>query len=145
LNDLDILAPGRELKIAGETLTVREFTFGEQMQHGAVLAELADALRPVLEPNAGGDPLTAILDALAAQAQSVTALIAASIDKPPEWVEALDGDAGEALAITWWTVNKGFFIRRLLRPLQFQAALNSPTAGAASSLPSSATATGNAN
>ncbi|MDR2259547.1 MAG: hypothetical protein LBE06_01150 [Azoarcus sp.] len=147
-DDLDILAPEREITVGGETVTVREYSFGAQLKHGALLAALAGALRPALSPAAGGARQAGdLLDALAAHADEVVAAIALSVDRPPEWVASLSGEEGEALALTWWSVNMGFFVRRLVTYPALAAALQKPAApdGAPSSPPSSATATPGAN
>lgn len=147
-DDLDILAPEREIEIGGEKVTVREITFGEQLKHGAALKLLADTLLPALKSD-NEDILTAVMDALAAHYAATIPLFSLSIGKSAEWIEALKGEDGEALAMTWWSVNRGFFTRRLVRPIFFHLARNrlpgSPPAGGASSLPSSATATPEAN
>ncbi|MHA5706046.1 DUF6631 family protein, partial [Pseudomonas aeruginosa] len=54
---------------------------------------------------------------------------------------ALPADDGEALVLTWWTVNNGFFVRRLWRPRLLAMALGNPRPGAESSPISSAPAT----
>jgi hypothetical protein len=138
-SDLDILVPDRHLNIGGKNVTVREITFGEQLSHNAELAALTNALKPALTAP-GEDALTVILDILADHADTLTTLLALSTDQPREWVEQLNGDSGEALTLTWWNINNGFFIRRLLRPALL-AALQKQLNGAPSSPPSSATDT----
>jgi hypothetical protein len=136
VSDIDILIPHREITIAGETITVRELTFGEQLKNSAALTALTDALRPLLKPDAD-DNLGAVLDALTAQADALAHLIAISTGKPQEWVLSLPGVLGETLAIHWWGVNQHFFIRRLL----IFPEIRNGRIGAVSSPHSSATAT----
>ncbi|MCO1815073.1 hypothetical protein FA451_32090, partial [Pseudomonas aeruginosa] len=60
-------------------------------------------------------------------------LLAISCGQSVDWVGALPADDGEALVLTWWTVNSGFFVRRLWRPRLLAMALASPPPGAESS------------
>lgn len=120
-DDLDVLAPDRQIVVGGETLTVRELRFGEQLAHHATLAALADALRPAVE-SPGADGLTVILDALARHADGIMPIVALSCGKSTEWVSALSGEEGEALLAAFWTANRGFFMRRLLRAAIMQQA-----------------------
>ncbi|MDR1063027.1 MAG: hypothetical protein LBL48_03720 [Azoarcus sp.] len=149
-DDLDVLAPERAIMVGGETVTVREYSFGEQLKHGALLSELTGALRPALShaTSGGAQQPGDLLDALAAHSDEVLAAIALSVDRPVEWVAALSGEDGEALALTWWGVNMGFFVRRLVTYPSLVAAVHQKLAtsdGAPSSPCSSATDTLGAN
>ncbi|MDR3055263.1 MAG: hypothetical protein LBU53_07660 [Zoogloeaceae bacterium] len=152
-NDLDTLFPERDIEVAGETITMRELTFGEQLKHGQALATLAEALRPVLlAPAASGtepDPLTLILDVLARHNDIAIKLAALCCDRPREWLENLSGREGEDVLILWWGVNSPFFLRRLIvRPGQIKAEIArqklNQLAGGKSSPPSFATDTSEA-
>ncbi|MDR1890106.1 MAG: hypothetical protein LBQ81_12140 [Zoogloeaceae bacterium] len=135
--DLDILLPERDLEINGETVTVRELNFGEQLKYGQALAALAESLRPVLQEagktqESAPDTLTLILDALSLHAETVSTLVARCCDKDKKWLETLPGNAGENLLILWWSVNSSFFIRRLIvRPQQLKAEIARQTLAAA--------------
>ncbi|WP_223871540.1 DUF6631 family protein [Candidatus Dactylopiibacterium carminicum] len=138
-DDLAVLFPDREITVAGVQLTVRELTFEEQVAHHAVLADLADALGAIppdaLQTESG---VNVVLDVLAAHWEGVRGLVAISTGQPLDWIRALGGEDGENLALTWWAVNQGFFMRRLLRPALMRRVLQ---VGAGSSQPSSSTAT----
>lgn len=127
-NDLPILFPDQPITLSGKTLTVRELRFGEQLLHHAQLKPVADAfiaLAPLLTTD---EVLNHVLDLLAAQRDHVLILVAVScspedaptehIDELSQWIGRLPPHEGEDLLLVWWTVNKGFFVRRLLRPLQ---------------------------
>lgn len=139
-NDLAVLFPDREITIAGVPLTVRELRFEEQAAHNAVLAGLADALGAIppdaLQTESG---INIVLDVLAAHWEGVRTLVAVSTGQPLAWVRGLSGEDGEDLALTWWAVNQGFFLRRLRRPMLVRAALKQ--AGGGSSQPLSPQAT----
>ncbi|MGI0451543.1 DUF6631 family protein [Pseudomonas aeruginosa] len=98
-------------------MTVRELSFSEQLRHNHLLAPLADALAAVPpEQLDGPESINVIFDALARHADALRELLAISCGQSVDWVDALPADDGEALVLTWWTVNNGFFVRRLWRP-----------------------------
>ena len=145
-DDLAVLTPDREIKLAGETVTVREYRFGEQLKHGALLAELTNALRPASMNDE--NIINHLLDILVDHAPQMLDAIAISIGQDRAWIEALSGVEGEALALTWWGVNGDFFVRRLMTYPALAASKNAAlvaAVGAASSPSSSDTATAGAN
>lgn len=126
--DLNVLFPDHSITLSGKTLSVRELRFGEQLLHHALLKPLADdfiALAPRFNTE---EVLNHVLDLLAEHIDSVLTLVAVScspvdavpaqIEETRHWISQLPSHEGEALLLVWWTVNKGFFARRLLRPLQ---------------------------
>ena len=140
-NDLSVLFPDQPITLSGQTLTVRELRFGEQLLHHAQLKPLADAFI-VLAPRLNTEEvLNHVLDLLADHIDPVLTLVAVScspvdalptqIEEARHWISQLPSHEGEALLLTWWTVNQGFFARRLLRPLQ--VARERARTGAASS------------
>lgn len=144
-DEFAILSPDREITVGGETVTVREYRFGEQLKHGALLAELTEALRAV-SMNDGG-AINRLLDILVERPAQMLDAIAISIGRDRAWIEALSGVEGEALALTWWGVNGGFFVRRLMTYPALAASKNAALAaavGAASSPSSSDTGTSGA-
>lgn len=137
-DDLSILFPDRTIRIAGQSVTVRELRFTEQLKHHHLLAPLAAALEAA-EPTAlaGPDSVNRIYDLLASHEEQVVALVAICCDRDETWVRNPPTPAdGENLLLTWWGVNSGFFIRRVWRPKL--VALASRQAGDASLPPSSA-------
>ena len=100
-------------------------------------------MKPLTNP-ANADNIGLALAALTENGEAITRLIALSIGKTPEWVKALPGEAGETLALTWWGVNRRFFIRRLV-VYPAIGRTGQTAAGAESSQPSSATDTPEAN
>lgn len=121
---------------------MRELTFSEQLRHNHLLAPLADALAAVPpEQLDGPESINVIFDALARHADALRELLAISCGQSVDWVDALPADDGEALVLTWWTVNSGFFVRRLWRPRLLAMALGNRRPGAESSPISSAPAT----
>jgi hypothetical protein len=120
-DDLEILAPDREIVIGGEKITVHELTFGEQLKHGVALKALADAVLPRIDERMAattqGQEVTLALDAFAENREAVIDLVAVSSGLSRERVESLRPAEGEALFVAFWEANHGFFIRRLVRGL----------------------------
>lgn len=132
--ELEVLFPDREIRVAGQTVTVRELRFAEQLRHHHRLAPLAAALAEAEPTELGGlDSVNRIYDLLAAHEEQVIALVAVCCDRDEEWVRELPAADGENLLLTWWGVNNGFFIRRVWRPKMVEQARRQ--AGAASSPP----------
>ncbi|MDN6856985.1 hypothetical protein QO207_10335 [Pseudomonas sp. CAN2814] len=116
-NSLEVLLPDRQLTVGGIKVTVRELTFREQLANNYLLAPMADALSAIpAEQLEGLDSINVIYDALALYSDSLSELLAISCGQPVEWVDALPPTDGEALVLSWWMVNSGFFVRRLWRP-----------------------------
>ena len=91
-SELDILYPNRDITVGGETVTVKEYTLIQQMQHNAKLAAfiatLRDQLASVDKPeNARWDE---IMQALADNYEAIIELVAVSINKPVEFVANLN-------------------------------------------------------
>lgn len=136
-DDLSVLFPDRTITLAGQSVTVRELRFAEQLQHHHLLAPLSAALEAT-EPTAlaGPESVNRIYDLLAGHWENVVALAAICCDRDEAWVRGLPPADGENLLLAWWGVNSGFFIRRVWRPkLVAQASRQD---GEVSSLPSSA-------
>lgn len=121
---LEVLFPDRQLTVGGVEVTVRELSFSEQLRHNHLLAPLGDSLAAI-PPQKMDSPesINVIFDALALHADALRELIAISCGQSMDWVDTLPPDEGEALVLTWWEVNSGFFVRRLWRPRLLEMAL----------------------
>ncbi len=113
-DDLEILHPDREVRVNGETVTVREYRFVEGLRLRATAAPLVEALGELMQRNVDLDQVYALL---ADHEELLLELMALSIDKPVEFVAGLDGPEGELLMDTWWVVNASFFTRAVQRRL----------------------------
>ncbi|EPE7212183.1 DUF6631 family protein [Pseudomonas aeruginosa] len=139
---LEVLFPDRQLTVGGVEVTVRELSFSEQLRHNHLLAPLGDSLAAI-PPQKMDSPesINVIFDALALHADALRELIAISCGQSMDWVDTLPPAEGEALVLTWWEVNSGFFVRRLWRPRLLEMALAAQRSGAESSPTSFAPAT----
>ncbi|MBS0212308.1 MAG: hypothetical protein JSR26_03890 [Proteobacteria bacterium] len=115
-DDLEILHPERTLSVGGREVTVREYGFLEGLRLASAAQPLVDALAAaaLADPN-GQLGLDAVTTVLSASPEALIACVARAADVEPAWVEALDDADGQLLLLTWWLVNSGFFVRRVLR------------------------------
>lgn len=107
--DAEILFPGTEIIVAGETITVREFSYGEAIRYasryGALLARIADEYS-----DDGGHDLDAVI---ASHPEEWLFLVAQSCGKPVEWFDSVGQGDGQSIALAAWQANPGFFCRLL--------------------------------
>lgn len=128
-----ILFPNADLDIGGETVTVREFGFMESMKLEPIAYPLIQALADI-----GADWASVshreVMQVIADHDLAYAKLIAASVDRPLDWVQGLSDKEGMALSTAFWRVNNGFFVRRLLTLMLPQLARQAAkeSAGAAS-------------
>lgn len=136
-DDLAILHPERVIRVAGREVTVREYGFVQGLRIQAAAAPIISALADAAE---GRFDVEAVLAILAAHPAELVALIAAATELAPAEIEALPDDEGQLLMLTWWTVNAGFFVRRVAMRVAPRIAA-APSAGATSTPSSSPPAT----
>ena len=120
--ELQILNPDAVLQILGETITVREYSHVEQLALKPRVANLSSALAALI--SASDDTHYEEIEALFEDYEpDVSYLISQSIDKPESYRNGLPGSMADQITVTWWVVNRGFFIksaRRVLRALEKQ-------------------------
>jgi len=135
--DLEILFSDREIQVMGQTVTVRELRFSEQLHHHQLLAPLAAALVSTDQAlMTGPESVNRLYDLMAEHWEDVLSLMAICCDRDQAWVRSLPPADGENLMLAWWGVNSSFFIRRAWRPRLAEAVIKQ--AGDSSSPPSSA-------
>lgn len=117
--ELAILLGCKEVNLAsGELVTVREYGgFMEGMRVDAIAAPLMHELGDLFERMSNGEQfsLQALSGAFGAHPQAMAQLLAMACDRDREWVESLSDDDGQLLLMVWWSVNQGFFLRRLVK------------------------------
>lgn len=140
VNDLDVLQPDRQVTIGGEIITVREYRFWEGLQVRAKAAPFFHDLFALFDQAGAAPSFDDISDLLGQHQEDTIVLVAQACGKPVEWIRELDDEDGEALLITWWLANAGFFTRRVLRraaAARMAPANQSHSAGPVSTTPSS--------
>ncbi|EHN5173256.1 hypothetical protein KI912_003112 [Salmonella enterica] len=136
-DDLDVLFPERELRLAGENVTIREYTLKDTLTLHTVLMPVVDALAAVTETTWAS--YETVETVLAAHHEAVIVLVAHSIDRAPAFVAGLSGTEGMTLMDWWWSVNRHFFMNAVIRRLVCRQV--TPSGSAASSPSSSGRAT----
>lgn len=110
--ELEILHPDREIEIGGEQITVREYSWAESIDLGRIAAPILEDLSRLFgddDPSLEG--LQAVLEG---HKDALFRLIAAAIDRPVDWIARLSDADGLLLLHSFWRVNSGFFVRRLV-------------------------------
>ena len=113
--DLNILMPDNELTIGGEKIVVREYRFFEGLRLQADEKPFFDDLYVLLAEASRPPSFDDVLDLIGRHDFSVALMVGLATDRPIEWVQALGESDGDALLLTWWQVNSGFFVRRVMR------------------------------
>jgi len=130
--DLEILHPERELEIAGETVLVREFGFIEAARLSALAKPVIDDLSGLMTDPEAEIGLGVLDDILTRHTDIMVRLLARAVDRDPAWIESLSDADGQRLMLTFWEVNSGFFMRRLVmqavarQPLSVDSARSTP-------------------
>ena len=130
ISELDALLPRRVITIAGEQLTVREYTLFDTLM-------LHDHLEPLIVSLAGmvtspSVDVSTVMRVLSSHARSLPALIAWAVDRDAQWVSQLSGTEGAELMDWWWSVNAHFFISAARRRVTLELAALSASHAAAS-------------
>lgn len=141
--ELAVLHPHGELEVAGEVVTVREYGFLEGLQVQAAAPEFFAGLYASMPRDQVAPDFEQIQDVFVAHHEQVARMIARAVDRDVEWVAGLPSSAGYRLMDAWWTVNVGFFIQLMFRRKGLRGA-RPPSAGPASTQPSSAPGTAEA-
>lgn len=111
-NDADVLFPNIEVKIKNEVITVKEFSFIQGMKINAIAQPMIKDLSSFFtDENADFSAMSSVFDA---HAELLIHLMSISSTMPVEWFETLTDSEGQSLLMTFWSVNKSFFINRLL-------------------------------
>lgn len=122
VTELATLIPDGVVQLSMERITVRPYGFMEGMQMDVICGPLITALQALfVDRDENSEFSMAELSAvLGRHRDMVSEMIAASVDRPLEWVLSLDDSDGQLLLLTWWAVNKDFFVRRLVQKLAAQ-------------------------
>lgn len=139
-DDLATLAPDGEITIAGEKIVVREYRFMEGLRLKVTARPFFDGLYDMLggdQPRQDDKPpsFEDVLALVVENEQIVAGMVATSVDRPLDWLEGLSEADGDALMLTWWSVNSGFFFRSVFRRAMQTRLAAKPHDGHASTTP----------
>lgn len=121
-NDLEVLIPNREITLAGEIITVREYSFKDALTIGNDIDQFVALI--VNEMNGTNKITIEQADTIIFNnLELVYSLISTSIQKPISFIEALSYENGLQLLDWWWVVNSGFFMNAVTRKIIRQNAV----------------------
>lgn len=115
-NDLATLMPNREITLAGEIITVREYSFKDALTIGNDI----DLFVALIVNEMNGTNKITIEQAdtiIMGNLELVYSLISTSIQKPISFIEALSYEDGLQLLDWWWVVNSRFFMNAVTRKI----------------------------
>lgn len=115
--DLNVLFPNHRIFINGKQLTVQEYTFVEWLQlrqQYAVFINKFTALMTEHDDVLVDDVLAFFEDEFA----DVQGLILASIGQSADFLAKVSANEMESLMLTWWQVNKHFFMKSVVRAMR---------------------------
>lgn len=115
-NDLATLMPNREIVLAGETITVREYSFKDALTIGNEIDQFVTLI--VTEMNGTNKINIEQADSIIMNnLELIYSLISTSIQKPISFIESLSYSDGLQLLDWWWVVNSGFFMNAVTRKI----------------------------
>jgi hypothetical protein len=108
-DDLQVLRPDIAIEIAGESITVREYTFWESMDIVYRDRGFLDDVVALLN-DSDRDPWEAVRSLFGRHAAYLKVAAAASVNRDVAWIEQLGARDTDILMSSWWAVNGHFFI-----------------------------------
>lgn len=144
MNDMEVLFPeGKGVTVAGETLTVTPFKFGQLSKVTHLLAPIVRNLTAcgLVRIDTDGQKTSMAIAAdwplrmvelMGEGGEDLLQLIAYAVGKPRAWLDTIEADQGIELGRAVVEVNADFFAKRILPMLQPKAA-ESPSDGDTSS------------
>lgn len=120
VHDLSVLFPNQTVFIQGQNITVNEYPFVQWLQlrqQYSAFIEKFTALMSTQDDVLVDDVLMFFEDEFA----DVQGLILASIGQSSDFLSKVSASEMEALMLTWWQVNKHFFIKSMVRIMRKKA------------------------
>lgn len=134
-SDEQVLFPEYVITIGGEDVTVREFTFMEGIRFGRRVEPLIVGMEYAALDNQTG--LEMLGGMLVDHEELMLELMATACDRDVDYVAGLSDSDGHELMMTFWAVNRRFFLRRLAMRQMGQRKTEDPAPDGAKSSPSS--------
>jgi hypothetical protein len=108
-NDLEILISTHDLTLAGQPVTVREYTLEDSVIHAADIDVLVLAFAGLFQKSVD-IRIEQVQEIVAANPSVLWRLLAAATDKSASWVARLPAADGYELFNWWWIQNSRFFM-----------------------------------
>lgn len=118
--DLTVMFPDSSVEISGGTIIVSEYPFLQWLELKSLHTDFLNELAELVGHSDGGVEIDDLMEFFEDQFKHVQALIAVSIDRPLEFFTPLKSGEIDSLVLTWWGVNKHFFLRSVHRSLRKQ-------------------------
>ena len=113
-NEAEILFSEQQLEIKGEKLTVREFSFIEGLRVNQMVRPFIKSMRHVFTEEDKDSDFSSMSAVFSDHMDVLIDLMSISTGQPVEWFSTLSDTEGQTLLMAFWSVNKAFFINRLL-------------------------------
>ncbi|ULU26592.1 DUF6631 family protein [Dyella terrae] len=137
-DDISVIHSKRQVPIAGQTVVVAEYEFEESLELRPLTNLIVQALYQAFKMKETLDA-DEVLDVLAPHADVVATLVARAAHVDEAWVRKLGALDTENIVLTWWAVNRDFFVESATRRLRLDRV--KATDGPTSTQPSSPTGT----
>ena len=112
--DVEVIHPERVIQIKGEDITVDEFGFLQGLSAGPLARPLLDDMAICFEEKGDDIAMEEISELFGLHREILIHLMSMVTGKSRDWIMALNDKDGMTLMMTFWQVNSGFFVRRLL-------------------------------
>lgn len=121
--DLSVLFPDQSILLGEKTVTVQEYPFMTWIELKPQCSEINSQLAAFMTREAEVS-IDELLECFEDNFQIIQKLLAVSISESNEYLKTLSDDEMQSLMLTWWGVNKHFFLRsanRILRKTNQQS------------------------
>jgi hypothetical protein len=113
-NEVEVIHPERVIQIKGEDITVNEIDFLQGLTAGPLARPLIKDMSTCFEEKGEAITLEEIGQLFSLHREIVFQLMSMVSGKDRDWIMSLNDSDGQTLMLTFWRVNSGFFVRRLL-------------------------------
>lgn len=111
-DEADIIAGWRKVKVNGEDIEVREFTFAQEMEALAIAQPIINELAELFGESTNADNIQIEL-VFSRHREAFLQLLAISTGRDAKWLSKIPGRAGHTLYLTFWIMNQHFFVQRV--------------------------------
>lgn len=108
--DLTVLFPDQTIQLLGETISVTEYPFMKWLELKPICIEMNQQFADFISAEKDVD-VDEILECFENHFEIMQTLLCESIHKPVEFLKRLSDAEIQLLLLTWWGVNKHFFLR----------------------------------
>lgn len=121
--DLTVLFPDQTIKLLGEAISVTEYPFMKWLELKPICIEMNQQFADFISAEKDVD-VDEILECFENHFEIMQTLLCESIHKPVEFLKKLPDAEMQLLLLTWWGINKHFFLKsahRIVRKTKTQS------------------------